>query len=216
MSNFQYKHIIWDWNGTLFDDAWLCVDIINEVLQKRGLSPVTPDDYQRLFGFPLIDYYRKLGFDFTLEPFEAISTEFILEYEKRRSACQLRPGALDVLGHHAQNGVTQSILSASKQSFLDEAIDHFNIANFFIGVNGLDNHHASGKIEIGQQWVAELDLEASKIVLIGDTVHDYEVAGAIGVDCWLIPSGHQDFQRLTACEAEVIESLFEIKIRSGV
>jgi phosphoglycolate phosphatase len=34
----KYKHIIWDWNGTLIDDAWLCVDIMNKILEKRNLD----------------------------------------------------------------------------------------------------------------------------------------------------------------------------------
>ena len=30
----KYKHIIWDWNGTLIDDRRCCIDIMNEVLKK--------------------------------------------------------------------------------------------------------------------------------------------------------------------------------------
>ena len=29
------KHIIWDWNGTLLDDRWLCVESINQALKKK-------------------------------------------------------------------------------------------------------------------------------------------------------------------------------------
>ena len=46
-------HVIWDWNGTLVDDAWLCVEIINELLARRGLAPITPCKYSAVFGFPL-------------------------------------------------------------------------------------------------------------------------------------------------------------------
>ena len=36
----KYTHIIWDWNGTLLDDAWLCVDVMNGMLGERGLLGV--------------------------------------------------------------------------------------------------------------------------------------------------------------------------------
>lgn len=75
MSNFKYKHIIWDWNGTLFYDAWLCVEIINQILRKRVLPVITPEHYQKIFDFPLIEYYRKLPFDFSVEPFAEISND---------------------------------------------------------------------------------------------------------------------------------------------
>ncbi|GAH94581.1 unnamed protein product [marine sediment metagenome] len=33
----KYKHVIWDWNGTLINDVWLVVDIMNKMLKKRNL-----------------------------------------------------------------------------------------------------------------------------------------------------------------------------------
>ena len=33
----KYTNIIWDWNGTLLDDAWLCVDVMNGMLKEHGL-----------------------------------------------------------------------------------------------------------------------------------------------------------------------------------
>jgi phosphoglycolate phosphatase len=174
------------------------------------MSPLTPERYQTIFDFPVLEYYRKLGFDFSAEPFFTISTEFVTEYERRRPECGLRPDALSALKHNRERGVTQSILSASKQAYLIEAIDQFGIGDMFVAVAGLDNHHAFGKVEIGQKLISEIDLDRGEILLIGDTVHDYEVAKAIGVDCYLIPSGHQNQQRLAACGAKVIESLSEL------
>ena len=60
----KYKHVIWDWNGTLVDDTWLFVDIMNGVLKDRNLQGITLDDYRNVFDFPVEDYYTKLGFNF--------------------------------------------------------------------------------------------------------------------------------------------------------
>ena len=49
----QYKHIIWDWNGTLLDDGWLFVELINHVLKKRGMKELSLLDYKNTFCFPL-------------------------------------------------------------------------------------------------------------------------------------------------------------------
>ena len=35
----KYRHIIWDWNGTLFNDTWLCVELTQTMLGERGLAP---------------------------------------------------------------------------------------------------------------------------------------------------------------------------------
>ena len=34
----NYRHVIWDWNGTLLDDAWLCVEVLNGLLARRRRS----------------------------------------------------------------------------------------------------------------------------------------------------------------------------------
>ena len=46
-------------------------------------------------------------------------------------------------------------------------------------------------------------------LMIGDTVHDYEVAKEIGSDCILIASGHQNYDILAKTGAEVHNTLEE-------
>ena len=37
----KYRHIIWDWNGTLLDDAWLSVEILNQLMAQRDMPGIT-------------------------------------------------------------------------------------------------------------------------------------------------------------------------------
>ena len=210
MRILKYKHIIWDWNGTLLDDAWLCVEIINSLLAKRQLPKISRDDYQQIFTFPVIEYYQKLGFDFSNEPFESISTEFIEEYKVRCNQCELRQGALRILNRIFQSRVTQSVLSASKQSDLSQTLTEFGLYQFFTAINGLDNHHASSKLEAGKAYIAKQNFHSTDVLMIGDTIHDVEVAEEIGVDCYLIPSGHQSHERLSTCGVQMINNLSEL------
>ena len=78
----KYKHIIWDWNGTLVDDAWLCVEIMNTILNKRGYKLIDINEYRKYFTFPVKEYYIKLGFNFEIEPFEISGMEFIKIFQK--------------------------------------------------------------------------------------------------------------------------------------
>ncbi len=81
------RHVIWDWNGTLVDDAWLCVEIVNELLRHRGIAPTTPSEYSEVFGFPLRTYYQRVGFDLEREDFAATGNEFNILYSQRLRAC---------------------------------------------------------------------------------------------------------------------------------
>ena len=206
----KYSHIIWDWNGTLFDDVMICIEIINSMLAKRRMPVISFDKYRDVFSFPVINYYKKIGFDFELEPFESISTEFITQYEKLRNGCSLMSDAVETLGYISQSGLTQSILSASKQSYLTKAVVEYGLDKSFVAVNGLDHHHATSKVELGKEFIARSGLDPSKILLIGDTTHDAEVAASIGADCCLIPNGHQSSNKLMECGVPVVDSLSKL------
>ncbi len=210
MDGFHYRHIIWDWNGTLFDDAWLCVRVMNGMLARRKLDPITPARYESIFDFPVMDYYRQLGFDFSTEPFERLSDEFIGGYLGGLRECRLREGALDALVAGWQRGLTQSILSAMKQQSLEELLDHFGVRHYFTDVVGLNDHHAFGKTEIGKAWIDAQELDRRLILFVGDTTHDYEVAQALGVDCVCIHSGHHSRERLAATGVRILDSLLEL------
>ena len=93
----KYKHIIWDWNGTLLDDRWLCVAAINQTLSLRNMDIIDEEQYKEIFCFPVIEYYIKLGFDFNDEPFSIVGTEFIDFYNKNFRKARLHSNALQVL-----------------------------------------------------------------------------------------------------------------------
>ncbi|MBT4499349.1 MAG: HAD family hydrolase [Gemmatimonadetes bacterium] len=206
----MYRHFIWDWNGTLLNDAWLCVDIINSMLEERGIERVTAERYAQIFGFPLKEYCRKLGFNLERESYEELSDRFMEIYEQRRLECRLQDGARELLSEVREKEIEQSLLSAYKQDTLRELVDFFRLGEYFQAVVGVDNHYGNGKIERGRQRIAEMEHSGEEILLIGDTLHDLEVAEAMGVDCALVPSGHQHIDRLREGGGRVVESLSEV------
>ena len=203
-------HVIWDWNGTLVDDAWLCVEIVNELLARRGLAPTTLGEYREVFGFPLRAYYESVGFDLEREDFAAMGDEFNIRYNQRRRECRLREGACEVMTALSRNGIGQSLLSASNEMDLKEMVADYELRPHFAAVAGVDNGLGEGKIELGHRHLADLNCRGDEVLLVGDTVHDVEVAAALGVHCVLLPSGHQSRQRLAASGATVVEGLFAV------
>ena len=206
----KYKHIIWDWNGTLINDVWLVVDIMNKMLKKRNLSGIDSKKYKDIFDFPVTKYYSKLGFDFSEESFEELTVEFIGEYYERFNECKLFDEVEEVLKKIKDRGISQSILSASKEDVLIEKIKHFGINKYFSRIIGLENHYAEGKIERGKKWISELSLNPQEVLLIGDTIHDYDVSKHIGCDCLLIASGHHSYEKLASLGIDIIYTLKEV------
>jgi phosphoglycolate phosphatase len=203
----RIAHVIWDWNGTLLDDAELCVEVMNGVLSRRQLAPITAESYAAAFRFPVRDYYRDLGFDFEREAFEIIGTEFISAYSAGEARCSLRHDARSTLEGVEKLGLSQSVLSASQQARLEHQVKRLEVHAHFEALVGLADNYAAGKIEVGKKWMAKSDVDPDRTVLVGDTDHDVEVARALGVKCLLVPSGHQSTERLARTGAEVLPTL---------
>jgi phosphoglycolate phosphatase len=204
------RYLLWDWNGTLFDDTRLCMSIVNSLLEKRKRSIIDIDTYREVFGFPVKDYYVRLGFDFGAEAWEDVAAEFIVAYESRRHECGLREKSREVLSACGRLGVRQMILSAYAQPTLEEIVRLHGLESHFMRLCGLDNHYADGKIGIGRRLIRELDADPGQVLMVGDTTHDWEVANAMGIRSILVAGGHHSESRLSACGVPVVSCLSEV------
>lgn len=204
------RSVIWDWNGTLLNDLDFCISTINQLLDKRGLERLDHIQYKEVFSFPVKDYYATIGFDFSKEDFAVPAGEFIDIYNSGVKNCELHRSAVKVLDFFQTSGKRQFVLSAMKQNMLQETLDHQNILGFFEAIAGLDDHYAASKIERGEQLIEFHQIQKEKAVMIGDTIHDYEVANKLGITCILIANGHQSKERLESTGAFVADKLEDL------
>lgn len=205
----NYKHIIWDWNGTMLNDLELCVDVGNNLFRKKNIPLLTVEKYKSIFTLPVKDYYIAAGFDFSKESFELIGKEWMDEYEERKYECSLHKELIVVMKMFKERGIKQSVLSAYKQDRLNEMIKNFELDSFLDHIVGLDNIYAAGKLHLAKNLMAKLNNGHGETLLIGDTVHDYEVASEIGADCVLIADGHQPYEKLKETGSKVYNNLGE-------
>ncbi|HPT15267.1 MAG TPA: HAD family hydrolase [Bacteroidales bacterium] len=204
------KTIIWDWNGTLLDDLKICIESINSMLRARNLRELTPESYRDVFTFPVINYYKEVGFDFEAEPWEDAAMEFMSLYFSKLPGCGLTPGAREALEFFRSRGYTQAIISAMQHDALVDSVDKLGITGFFDYIGGINDHYAGSKIENAVKFFESLGIYHSDITMIGDTLHDAEVAARLQCKCILVAAGHQSFERLLKTGLKVIKSLDEI------
>ena len=203
--------IIWDFNGTLLDDMQVCIDCMNIMLKERNLPSLDLDRYRKIFTFPVRDYYFSLGFDFRKEPFEIPAHQFIDLYRENLHLAPLQDDAIEVLDYYHHHKVQQVILSAMEQEFLAETLHSKGILKYFDIVVGITNHLAEGKLEMAKDLINRLGRPSLDLCMIGDTLHDYQVAKGSGIPCILIARGHQSYERLMDLDCNVLRDLKALK-----
>lgn len=203
--------IIWDWNGTILDDALVCKTIANTMLSERGI-PTLPDmdAYRAVFGFPIKAYYEKMGYRFGPEdePYERVADEFIVWYDRLYRDAVLRPGIVPFLDRLKGEGYRQVLLSATRLDQLLVQVAAFgDVGDRFEKKLGLTDHYAFSKAALARDFIESQGIPRDRALFIGDTDHDYEVSSAIGCPCVLLEGGHQSRERLLKMGVPVLPDL---------
>ena len=192
-------HILWDWNGTLLDDTQAALDTLNAMLARRRGRPIAMDYYRDHFAFPVKPFYKSIGVCLENEDWDALAVEYHDTYAAQPK--RLNPEAVAALERVKSSGARQSIISALRQDLLDAALGEFGIRRFFDSAYGVDNLDGHSKLERARELVARLSaegVEAVDMVVVGDALHDKEVADALGVRCVLCAQGSHAAWRLRA------------------
>jgi len=192
----KYQHVIWDWNGTLLDDAVATVKAVNSMLHNRKLGSITLKEYREHITYPVIQLYLDAGFDLINESYEDICEEFARYYQENASEISLHKDAVSALAWFRDNGIRQHIVSASEYGVLVEQVSLYGIIGYFDTIYGQRNKRGDSKEHLAMNLMADLSADPEKMLFIGDTVHDYEIARNIGARCLLVSNGHCSTARL--------------------
>jgi phosphoglycolate phosphatase len=205
----QVRHVIWDWNGTLLDDTQAGVNAVNGMLRVRGLPLLDLVQYRDLFGFPVRHFYEAIGFRLECEDWDAMAREFH-DLFLSEPGLQLHREATGALQRFSDAKIGQSVLSASEQTILERMLASFGVSHYFAHICGVDNLYGHSKLDLGRTLLEMLAIPRGQILLIGDSLHDHEVASALGVQCLLVAQGHQSYARLAQCGAPVLHRLSDL------
>ncbi len=224
-------HLIWDWNGTLLNDADAVLEATNDALAQLHLGttgaafgseeaqiapvfgPLTVTEYRAAFTRPLQRFYANIfGREIAEGEFVQLEQLFHAAYLKRCARSVLNQGARDVLGSWRQAGCTQSLLSLWGHDELLTLLAQLELTDFFIRIDGRRGLNIDCKAVPLLQHLAALaaqTIEVEQVVLIGDALDDAAAATAAGVRCVLFAGGAHEVAELTATGLPVAHTLAE-------
>lgn len=204
------KHIFFDFNGTLINDVDLCLELLNNLLKSQNKPMVDINRYKKIFTFPIIKYYEAAGIDFNIESFDSLAIKFINEYQPRSLECGLYDCVINTLEELKNKNINLYILSASEINNLMAQCKHYKIDGYFTKILGIDNIHAGSKVDIAKDYIKKSNINPNEAIFIGDTLHDFEVAEAMGVSARLVSCGHQSIDVLKQAGVTIYEDISDV------
>ncbi len=206
----RYKHIFWDFNGTIINDVNNALSCVNDMLCRKGMKPISLTEYYEYVDTPIINFYYHI-----LPPeevdFNEISKEYHSDYARHLDETTLADGAEALLKELKACGAHQYIITSN---FIGETVDlvkKFGVYSYFDEILGADNTLAESKIERAKAFFDLKGINRNEAIFIGDTLHDLETANALGIDCVLVAYGHQGRRLLEAHNAFTVADLNEVR-----
>lgn len=205
-------HLIWDWNGTLFDDLHIVVDAVNASLLAIGASvQIDEDGYRDHYRRPVRGFYdAMLRRPVTDSEWATINTRFHDVYQESLHLAGPSHDAHMAADEVTRRNYTQSILSMWTHELLLEAVERHGLAHNMVAVRGADAAGGDPKAELLRRHLEEIGPSATgKVVIVGDTFDDAVAATEVGVEAVFYDGGSHHRPELEATGTPVADSLLD-------
>jgi phosphoglycolate phosphatase-like HAD superfamily hydrolase len=206
-------HIVWDWNGTLFDDLDVVVQSVNHGLQGFDAGPIDLDGYRSHYIRPVKLFYdRLIGRVISADEWIAVDRIFHDAYRAALDQARLTADAAQALTTVASGGHTQSLLSMFPHLDLIPLVERLGISEFFDRIDGLSEGNPGDlKAEYLERHLRGLIAaeDPGSVVVIGDTPDDAIAASHVGARTILYDGGSHHRSDLEATGAVVASTLVD-------
>ncbi len=207
----KFELIIFDWDGTLVNS----VDWIVSCMQKAALQcdiPV-PDTaaVKNIIGLSIEKALENLFPGMDKKNQEHLITCYSHYFFSRQTGKEdLFDGVGDMLEHFKSEGYLLAVATGKKSTGLAKAMQGTGLEVFFDATRGADQTASKPDPLMINEIVNELQVSKDKVVMIGDSTHDLEMArnadvSAVGVCCGAHSRDRLEHYRPIACLQKTTE-----------
>ena len=182
------KIAVFDWNGTLFDDADENLIAFNACMRFFGQPEIDMDQYRTTMDFPLVHVYARNGIPASeyLEKFEGADKAYQDTYLPLAASTKLRRGTIELLDYLLAEGFDLMVLSNQRIYDLEEQIATRHINQYFQYVSGNESYNPVDFTRVTKRdrfhsfWESH-DYDPAASFIIGDSLEEPEVGKAFGL-----------------------------------
>lgn len=199
------KLVLFDWNGTLFNDISIWYGAVKETFWFFGKEPPTIAQYFKELEGDYASVYKSRGIEASRDELNAI---YEPRYESRMNEALLFPGAVVILEFLAQRGKIIGLVTGQKEFLTSPLLNKFGIDIFF----RYREFHVTNKKEAINMVLKKSGISPDNCCYIGDTPSDIKHAKQAGVIPIAFANGYLPEYLLINIKPQfIIHSLEELK-----
>lgn len=188
-TGLRYEMIVWDWDGTLMDSTPTIVDCIQKACADLGL-PVPADEVaSHVIGLGLPEALRIAVPSITQERHPELVHRFRYYYLAKDHELTLFRGARELLASLKERGHYLAVATGKPRHGLDRSLKFHQLEDMFVDTRTADETRSKPHPLMLLELSDALMVPPEKMLMIGDTSHDIDMALNAGVDAVAVTYG---------------------------
>ena len=176
----RFDLIVFDWDGTIVDSTAMIAGCIRSAASDLGLVVPTLEQASHVIGLGLLDALSHAVPGLATERAE----EFSARYRHHYLACEpeivLFDGMRAMLDDLRASGVPLAVATGKTRRGLARAFESTGLGSVFAASRCADESQSKPHPAMLLELAAEVDVDPQRMLMIGDTSHDLQMAAAAG------------------------------------
>lgn len=172
----RFDLIAFDWDGTLFDSTAIIVRCIQEAVRDVGGTVPTDKAAAYVIGMGLMQALAHAAPDVPPERYTDLGNRYRFHYIQHQDDLSLFDGVLPLLNDLRERGHLLAVATGKSRRGLDEVLHTVQLRGMFDGSRTADQTAGKPHPLMLQELMAEFDVPPERLLMIGDTTHDLQMA----------------------------------------
>ena len=172
----RFDLIAFDWDGTLFDSTAIIVRCIQEAVRDVGGAVPTDEAASYVIGMALTQALAHAAPDVPPEKYPELGNRYRYHYLQHQDDLSLFDGVLPLLNDLRERGHLLAVATGKSRVGLNSALEQAQLGSVFDATRTADETAGKPHPLMLQELMAELDVPPERVLMIGDTTHDLQMA----------------------------------------
>jgi phosphoglycolate phosphatase len=185
----RYALLVFDWDGTLIDSAAAIVHSIQSACRDLGLPVPDHARASHVIGLGLQDALAYAVPGLPKADYGRMVERYRVHFLARDAAIPLFPGATAMLSALRDDGHVLAVATGKSRKGLARALDNTGLRPLFAASRCADECSPKPAPDMLLELMDELGTNEANTLMIGDTVHDLQMAEHAGVPAVAVSYG---------------------------
>lgn len=194
----RFDLIAFDWDGTLFDSTAIIARSIQAAVRDVGGTVPSDETASHVIGLGLMQALAIAAPDVPKELYPELGARYRHHYMERQDEISLFDGVLPMLQTLKERQHWLAVATGKSRKGLDIALGAVSLQGLFDSSRTADETAGKPHPRMLHELMAELGVPADRLLMIGDTTHDLQMAGNAGCASVAVTYGAHDASGLAA------------------